>query len=139
METCPVRYIRATAYCHATEDCDKVAKALINIVPGEVISERVEGYYGNIITALRVDVEGCVATKILSDILKLLDDLDFNILINSIEIYKNRIFIRISKQKAYRKIVRLDSGDDVIHVEVRFSHKALNDLIDVLRKLRGSA
>lgn len=137
MEECPVRYISATAYCHATEDCGKVAKALTAVVPGAVSVEELAGYHGNKIIALRVKVEGCAATEIFSNILKLFDDLDFEIFINSLEIFKNKVYIRLNKQKAYTGALRLDAGDDVVHVEVRFSRKALNDLIRVLRELRG--
>lgn len=138
MEECLVRYIKATAYCHATEDCSKVSKALSVVAQGDVVVEAFAGYHGNTIVALRVEAEGCVATEIFSNILKLLDDLNFNILINSLEIFKNRIYIRLNKQKAYMGVLELDPGDDVIHVEARMSRKALNDLIRALKELRGS-
>jgi RNA binding exosome subunit len=135
---CPVRLIRATAYCHSTEDCGKVAKALRNVVPGEVRMDRIAGYYGNAITALYAEAEGCRASEIFANIIKLIDDLDFEILLNELTIYKNRLFIRLNKQKALRGVLRLDSGDDVIHVEIRIPQASADSLIEELRKLRGS-
>ncbi|MGC9169134.1 MAG: RNA-binding domain-containing protein [Thermoproteus sp.] len=137
-EPCPVRSIKAVAYCHSTEDCDRVAKALRNVLPGEIHIEKVTGYYGNVITMMYAEVVGCYATTIFANILKSIDNLDFQILLNNINIYKNKLFIRFNKQKALQGLLRLDSGDDVIHVEVRVPRAAANSLIETFVRLRGS-
>ncbi|MEL9991776.1 MAG: RNA-binding domain-containing protein [Thermoproteus sp.] len=131
--------VEARTYCHATEDCNKVARALSKVVDGEITMERIRGHHGNEITVMAARIEGCDATTALIKILKSLDDIEFNILINSINIYKNRIFIRLNKQKALRGVLRIDEGDDVIHIEARLTHNAANRLIETLKGLRGSS
>lgn len=136
---CIVRMVEARTYCHATEDCEKVARALSKVVEGKIAIEKIRGHHGNEIAVMTTRVEGCDATTALSKILKLLDDIEFNILINSIDIYKNRIFIRLNKQKALRGVLRIDVGDDVIHVEARLARNAADRLIETLKELRGSS
>jgi RNA binding exosome subunit len=134
---CLCNRLEARAYAHATEDLDKVLRAVRNLVDGSLVITRLKGHYGNEIDVVTAEVRGCEATKALAYILKMLDELDFNIFINSLTIHKNKIYIRINKQSAFLNIIRLGEGDDVILIEASVSVKDANELIAMLRDLRG--
>ena len=58
MPSLPIRWIRATAYCHATEVEERVARALGVAVSGGAASrELLEGQFGNsmVVLSLRLD------------------------------------------------------------------------------------
>lgn len=135
---CLCRRLEARAYAHATEDLDRVVEAVRNVAPGGRIAvAKARGHHGNEIAVVTAEVEGCEASDALKYILNNLDEIEFNIFINSININKNRLYIRINKQKALSGVLRLDEGDDVVVVEARVASRDFNKLIDFLRSARG--
>src|SRR5438034_2889054 len=58
MADLPIRRIEARTYCHATEDEQRVAAALVFAVPeGETSREELEGHFGNPLVRLTRRVE----------------------------------------------------------------------------------
>ena len=112
--------LHARAFCHATENLDKVKLALTNIVGHtEIAVSKSEGYYGNPIAILESTVDDQ------EDILKFfkrlstsdLDELSRS-LISRIDDGCN-LFIRIDKQSAYGGAVQLGRNDDIVSVRLR--------------------
>lgn len=126
--------ISARAYCHATEDCNKVARAVSVVMPGPISTETMRGYHGNEIKLLSSEVEGCQAYDLFLKILKNLDYIELSIFKNSLNIFKNKIYMRFNKQKAFMGVLRFDTGDDVVIVEVRVPKNYFNAFIDLLNR-----
>src|SRR2546426_11198924 len=58
MADLPIRRIEARTYCHATEDEERVAAALLFAVPeGETSREELQGHFGNPLVRLTRRVE----------------------------------------------------------------------------------
>lgn len=59
MARLPIRWIEVRTYCHATEEEDRVARALETACPvGETKREALEGHFGNPLVRLTRRVEG---------------------------------------------------------------------------------
>lgn len=125
-----VRRVNARAYVHATEDRERVLKALITVFPGDIIDrleireERYEGHYGNPIIVLEADSrDPLVAEKTLRHVLSSLPSSDRRYLLASLEERVDRsgsLYLRLSKQKAYLGELVIHEGDDVIRLMVSF-------------------
>lgn len=113
---CPVSLLHARAYAHATEDPERVLRALENVVRGHYTVRDVRGHYGNVIRIIEVRAADCEALEALKSIVSRLDDLEFQLLLLGAE--GSRLYVRFDKQHAYRGALRVSGGDDVIHVEV---------------------
>ncbi len=119
------------ASVHATEVRERVAKALMELVPGdlrssitlEVISH--EGYYGNPIEVLTINIrDPQAAARTLNYILSRIGEQGRNTLEKTLEDRvesSGDLYFRVNKQKAYLGFLEVDEGDDVVRVHVRFS------------------
>ncbi|MCI4436016.1 MAG: exosome protein [Ignisphaera sp.] len=120
-----------TTYCHATEDCNKVRQAILNIIPRDLassisISETVmKGYYGNPIIVIEARLKEEEALKALKYMASILSELDKRYIVNSFELRydkkTNKVFIRIDKQGAYLGKPVVAEGDDVVKITLSFS------------------
>ncbi len=136
--------IELTTHCHATEDLDKVRKALLNVIPSElrpilqnyVSTETFSGYYGNPITRLRLVVPSNYAEQVLLHILCSLPKFDREYLLTTLEqrydSRANKLYLRLSKQEAYLGTLSLYDGGDAVRIVVSFS---IVRSIDEVRKL----
>ncbi len=134
-----------TAHAHATEDVNRVRRALLNLLPSElrgkanVSIESLTGHYSNPITRLSLSVVGDDAEKVLHNILSSLSRGDKYALLASLESRyderSGRLYIRLGKQEAYLGRVRLAEGDDVVRLVVVF--QGTPSLEKVVEKLRG--
>ncbi|BAN90383.1 predicted exosome subunit [Aeropyrum camini SY1 = JCM 12091] len=124
-----VSWLEARVSVHATEDRDKVVKALSSILPltgggFEVVEDVFEGHYGNQIRVITVRLrDGRTALKVLEGILSRLPVHDRRYLLDTLEerVDKNGVlYLRVSKQDAYLGDVRVYEGDDVIRIAVGF-------------------
>lgn len=125
--------IEISCIAHATEDYDKVLEALLNTVPPhlrDLVRERVLyedllGHYKDPIRVYRVRVSGGEALEVLKWILGRMSRSDYELLLLSLEdrfdASSKRVYIRISKQDAYRGEISLGFDDDVIRVVVTVS------------------
>ncbi len=137
--------ITARVYVHATEDKDKVMRALMNVFPEHVkdkISvreERYEGHYGNPIVVLEAVIDDPkAAEEAFKGILDKLDDVDRRYLAASLDDRVDKsgsLYLRISKQHAYKGELKILESDDVIKVIVSFRggrRKALREFHRVI-------
>jgi RNA binding exosome subunit len=123
--------LQARAYVHATESREKVVKAVLEILPENIRgrasleSDVYEGYYGNPIEVLTVDIKDpSEAFETLKYITGRLSEVDRARLLSTLEERVDKqggMYIRIDKQGAFKGFLRLEEGDDVIRVHVRFS------------------
>ncbi len=142
----PVRAVEARVFVHATEDKEKVLKALLEIVPEELrrevkIEEEVlQGHYGNPIIKLTLRVEGPHAERVVDYIFSKLSPADRGLLATSIEdrVDKNGTFyLRLSKQEAYQGNIYVYESDDVIRVSIYYTGKRAKAVKDFEERLKG--
>lgn len=112
--------LHARILCHATEELEKVERALRNVIgEGEIRVSRTEGVHGNPITVLQVDLEerraidaffSRLSAGDLEEVVRTLDQ--------RVDEERN-LFVRVDKQSAFNGHVRLGSGGDVVSVRLR--------------------
>ncbi len=121
----PVKFVReveVSAFSHATEDEDKVEKAMKNLLPEEnrdlwLTRKTLKGYHGDPITI----VTGKIRTKkgatgVLRRVVQELSSLDQQRLLDELEERLDEggnLYIRLDKQNAYLGKVRLLETDPV--------------------------
>jgi len=138
--------VELAAHAHATEDPEKVKKALMNVVPealrNKVRIERatVEGHYNNPITRIIARLEGRDAEEFVKRLGEMLNEQDKKILSalfdSRYDERSGRLFIRFSKQDAYMGEIRLYDGDDVVHVVIQLrGAPRLKRAEEILREL----
>ncbi len=142
-----VSSIEIMTYIHATEDEDKVMKALEKLVPSNYRSLiKIEkscsyGYFGNEIKIVKIKVQNSqLANNIISHVVSMLDNLDKQIIKTSFEsrFEKSKLYLRINKQSLYLSKPQLDEGDDVVKIVIGFNkHKIRNLSSDRLLKELG--
>jgi len=133
--TCPVSMLIARVYVHATEDPDKVMKALRNVVEGRYVMKSTRGHHGNVIHIVEVKLTECDAFEALRSIIMRLDDVEFLLMLSGIE--ESRLYVKFDKQQAYRGVLKVSHGDDVVYVEVRGKTLAMRgDMRTFLTSLR---
>jgi hypothetical protein len=131
--------------CHATEDEDKVMKAVENIVGLDrmsrmkISSQVLKGYYGDPVTMIKLEVlDPETSTQIIREVFSKLSEYEkHDIVENCIEKGKHggRIYIRLDKQAAYNRVLRLSDKDPIrIEVSVRGD---IDKLIDILNYSGG--
>jgi len=132
--TCPVATLIARVYIHATEDLDKVIKALRNVVEGPYVLRSTRGHHGNVIHVVEVKLTECDAYEVLKSIVAKLDDVEFLLMLSGIE--ESRLYVKFDKQQAYRGLLKVSHGDDVVYVEVRGRSVAIDDMRRFITSLR---
>jgi len=134
-------------YAHATESLDKVKQAFINVLPEElrsrvpIVYEVQEGHYGNIVIIVRTFIDRKdYITMLIEYLSKSMSSTDKNQLGSSLRIRVDaagNLYLRFDKQLAYRGIVKLCDGDDVIKIKISFNLRAKKYGIDKLCKELG--
>jgi len=138
----PIAYVDVRVFVHATEDLDKVVKAVYNTLPTELADEIVfektnlKGYYGNPIVLLATRIKKRDAAKaVFKKLASGLSSLDKGLLNNEIRqrLTKGNLFIRLDKQSAYLNELKLRS-DDPIHFRMHFRKSRLEEIMEICRK-----
>lgn len=110
----------ARAFCHATEDLDKVRLAVSNVIGSKTAELRnAEGVHGNPITIVEASL---LDPDSIAGFLSRLGDSDLQGLLQTLEKRVDEgcnLFIKVDKQSAFKGQVRLGSGDDVISIRLR--------------------
>ncbi len=133
--SCPVSMLTARVYVHATENPDKVMKALRNVVAGRYVMKSTRGHHGNVIHIVEVKLTECDAFEALRSIITRLDDVEFLLMLSGIE--ESKLYVKFDKQQAYRGVLKVSHGDDVVYVEVRGKTLAMRgDMRTFLTSLR---
>ena len=116
-----VNSVEISVFAHATEDEDKVRRAVLNLIPdgADAIIEKksLTGYYGDSITLLNVKLKNRrPSTETFENIVTKLSSHDQHTLISELEsrVDKSRsLFLRLDKQKAYQGMPLLTSRDPI--------------------------
>jgi hypothetical protein len=121
MAELPIRWIRARTYCHATEDEERVNRALSAAVAGGRGSRQVlQGQFGNAVVLLAREIDHAAEFRetwsqwstagLPAALLPAVEDrVDANGILH----------FRLDKQKAYQGILVLSLGGDPIDVQVK--------------------
>jgi len=122
--------VEYTVFVHATEDFDKVIKAVENLMPPKlrerkkVEFEETHGHYENPIRIARVSFRNPeYASQAFAWIWARLSDEDRARLMKDLDLHlddKSKLYVRLDKQEAFLGHVRLSSSDDVIKVVFNF-------------------
>lgn len=125
-----VASVEIETFAHATEDGEKVLKAILNLVP-ENIRERLkdnvlylnlQGHHGNPITLYRLKVKGEHAQMIVKNLFSNMESFDSRLILSSLEERSDEssIYLRLDKQYAYLGVFKLLQGDDIIKLRICF-------------------
>ncbi|WP_083774077.1 RNA-binding domain-containing protein [Acidilobus saccharovorans] len=132
-----VRSLEARVYVHATENEEKVIRALHNLIgSSNIVVEELRGYFGNPITVVSTSKEKEEAEEAFNRMISMLTEPDRRFLLSSLEERVDKegsLHLRFDKQKAYLGKVVLSDSDDVIKVRVRFFRESREQLIEELR------
>jgi RNA binding exosome subunit len=122
--------VEYAVFVHATEDFDKVIKAVENLMPPrlrerkKVEVEETYGHYENPIRIIRVSFRNPeYASQAFTWIWARLPDEDRACFMKDLDLHindKSRLYMRLDKQEAFLGQARLSSGDDVIKVVFNF-------------------
>lgn len=137
--------VEIATHAHATEDEERVVKAVVNLAPNVLRRVRVgrvvlEGHYGNPITRITVHVSGSDVEEFLREFASRLGPNEkrmFRFLIRErYDASSGRLFLRVSKQDAFLGHVRFSDGDDVVRVVVVFrGSPSVDDVIKEFEEL----
>ena len=112
-------WVEARAFCHATEDEEKVVAAIRTLLPeGEVRREKFEGHFGNPLVSLAVRADSAAAMK---GFWRRIAALGKEELARELEsrIDEDTVFhLRVDKQEAYLGRIARPAGD-VIDVRAK--------------------
>ena len=132
--------ITLTVTVHATEDKERVLKALLELIPKDlrkkirIIETTYKGYYGNPITLITTSIRGRIVTEVLKYIAKRMDDISKKMLNATLDLRvdpAHRLHLRFNKQDAYKGKITLYDGDDIVKVVISFKFK---EDVEELRK-----
>jgi hypothetical protein len=137
----PIAYIDIRAFAHATEDTEKVQAAIQNTISTETINtitfekSNLNGHHGNPITLIqtRIKDQNTIQNLIqkLSTNLNTLEKQTLNDEITQ-HLDKANLYLRIDKQAAYQKQLKL-ATTDTIHLKIHFKNP--KEITETLRKL----
>jgi len=112
--------LHARALCHATEDLDKVKTAIMNAVgEADLNITYGEGHHGNPIEILEAAIE--VEDGIIG-FFERFDRADIENLRRTLNARVDdgcNLFVKVDKQSAFKGLIKLGSGDDVISVRIK--------------------
>jgi RNA binding exosome subunit len=116
----PFAGLYARAFCHATEDLEKVKQALRNTIgAAEMQIARTEGHHGNPITIVESSVE---RIEEISGFFEKLAEDDLRFILDTLPIRVDEgcnLFLKIDKQAAYEERIRLGRNDDVLSIRIK--------------------
>lgn len=137
----PITYIGVRVFVHATEDMDKVLRAVYNILPTELASKVVfkknnlKGHYANPIILVETRIRKKDAQVFFEKLASGLSSLDRELLKNKINQHLKRgnLFVRLDKQSAYTGELRLCSTDP-IHLQIHFRKSSLEEIVEICKE-----
>jgi RNA binding exosome subunit len=139
----PIAYVDIRFCAHATENPDKVMKAVYNIFPEEQTEELnfnrsiIEGHYGNPINFFETRIKNQKTIKALVENLSTnLSSLDKTDLDRTIDrcVEKGSLYLRINKQAAFQGKIKLVKSDP-IRIRIRFRKSKLEDVTKICREI----
>ena len=139
MPKSPIAYIDLSFFAHATEDPDKVMKAVQNVVSTDIAEKisfkksKLKGDHGNLIIfyKTRIDEEK-ITEPLLHQISSQLSAQDKQMLLEELDrhIEKGSLYMRLDKQSAFKGNLGLCLADP-IHIRIRFKKGKNEDIIKI--------
>ena len=139
----PIAYVDIRFCAHATEDQDKVMKAVYNIFPADQSEEltfntsSLEGHYGNPITFFETRIKNKETIRALVENLSAnLSSLDKDELGRELHrcVEKGSLYLRLDKQAALQGKIKLVTSDP-IRMRIRFRKNKLEDVTEICREI----
>ena len=139
----PIAYIDIRFFAHATEDLNRVVKAVETILPTDYLDsivfkrKNLRGHYGNPITLFEARIKRREMVKAFVESLSAgLSGLDKETLLSEIGLHveKGSLYIRLDKQAALQGEFKLCTADP-IRVRVRFRKEKPEDIVEVCREM----
>lgn len=139
-------YVNISFFVHATEDPEKVLKAVENCFPSMTLSEiqfarnSLSGHYKNPITFFETRIKDRDLIKaIITDLSIKIEQKDKELLLSERDKYVGEdgsLYIRADKQSVYNNILRICSADP-IHIKIRLSVSSKNpqEAVSIYKKL----
>ena len=143
MSKLPIAYVDIRFCAHATEDPDKVMKAVYNIFPSAQTEEItfnksiLEGHYGNPITFSKTRIKDKEAIRAivenLSANLSSLDKIDLGKELHRF-VEKGSLYLRLDKQAALQGKIKFVKSDP-IRIRIRFKKSKIEDVTEICREI----
>lgn len=146
MERFPIAYLEFKTLSHATENLEKVYRALENVATSQLLREnplqrqRLKGHYGNPITLLTVKTRSkplirqalanIFSRLTSSDRVKLLEELEGRV------DAEGSFYLRLSKQEAYLGRLKLEEADPIrVRIKLALPSKHRGRLLEACRSM----
>jgi len=135
-----IRSVELSVFSHATEEEDRVKRAVLNLLPEGIWApledKKLSGYYGDPITMITLKIQRRKpSTETFRNIFRRLSALDRRALINGAEDrvdHAGSLYIRLDKQRAYQGRAVLNEADPIkVKVGFRLPHGA--DPVETVR------
>jgi RNA binding exosome subunit len=136
----PIAYIDVRFSVHATEDLEKVKKAVYNCFPANWVEEvtfkkdALKGHYGNpiILFETRIKDEEMIKAFI-EKLANSLNKLDKEVMLREADMFveKNNLYFRLDKQAAFEGELTLHKADP-IRIRIHFGKR---NVIEICREL----
>lgn len=139
----PIAYIDIRLSAHATEDLEKIKKAVHNLFPVDRIEEItfkkgvIKGHYGNPITLFEVRIKDKeVIMSIVEKLSTSLSELDKETMFREANLFveKSNLYLRLDKQAAFENQIRLHKADP-IHIRIHFKRKDNRSIVELCREI----
>lgn len=136
----PIDYVDIRVSAHATEDLERVERAVYNLFPAGRIEETelkrdvIKGHYGNPITLLETRMkDGEMIKAFVNRLTTGLSELDKEAVLReaNLHIEKTSLYLRLDKQAAFEGELRLHKADP-IHIRIHFRKR---NVIEICREL----
>ena len=144
MSQLPVAYVDVRFCAHATEDINKVMKAVQTVLPVENEEDEItfnkdtlEGHYGNPITFFEARIKKRKVIKALVDNLSAnLSSLDKAELNDTLDrcFEKGSLYLRLDKQAAFQGKIKLVTSDP-IRIRIRFRQSKLEAVTKICKEI----
>ena len=134
---------RVSAIVHATEDSEKVRRALFYVcskesLPWKVEERRLKGHHGNKISIINLTVHGASSSSFLDFLWKRLQRIDQEQVLGSLNSYvdeSGRLHLRLSKQESLRGKLQIQDPDPIkVEVSIHTGQKTSVFVSDAIRK-----
>ena len=138
----PVGYVNIRVFAHATEDLEKVSRAVRNLLPEEINDNTVlqktslKGHHGNPIVLFKTKITDKKALPlVLKKIAERLSSLDKQTLDSEMKMHleKRNLYLRFDKQSAYMGETKFASNDP-IHFKIHFKNKTPKEITAICRE-----
>jgi RNA binding exosome subunit len=138
----PIAYVDVRVFAHATEDSERVLRAVRNILPSESADSvtfkktALTGHHGNSITLFEARIKNKrVSRAFLEKLASGLSMVDKEALSSEIaqHLESGNLYVRLDKQSAYLGEFRLGSTD-TIHLRMHFRKPSTEEVVGICRE-----